>query len=439
MDATARTVSGRGPGPRMPSRRWKTVAAVLALSMVAAGCGRSDSGGGNEAAQPVQEGQAQGEIVVWAMGTEGEKLSVLARDFEAANPNAKVNVTAIPWDAAHDKIATAIAGRQTPDVSLIGTTNMAEFAKSGALDPTPSMIDGSQFFSGGWDTTVVNGTSYGVPWYVETRLLFYRTDLARNAGVEAPGDWADLTAFASAMKQRSGAKWGINLQSGDKGAWQTFMPFVWQAGGNITDESGRQFTLDSPELVKALEYYKSFFDAQVSPMAQLRPGELEAGFVDGSFGAFFSGPWHIGLISEQGGPSFADKWSVARMPKEATGTSFVGGGDLAVFKDAKNRDAAWKFVQYLTKPEVQVKWYEEVGDLPSVKSAWQDQKLAGDPLLKTFGDQLNEAKSPPAIATWEQVSAVIDLEIEKVVKGASSPADAAKSMQAQATSIGTGL
>jgi multiple sugar transport system substrate-binding protein len=418
------------------SRTWVPVAMALVLL---AGCGREDTGGGGEAAKAVAEGQANGEITVWAMGTEGEKLSGLAKDFEAANPEAKVNVTAIPWDAAHDKIATAIAGRQTPDVSLIGTTYMAEFAKSGALDPTPSIIDGSQFFQGGWDTTLVNGTSYGVPWYVETRLLYYRTDLAGQANGKIPANWADLTAFAKGMKEKSGAKYGIALQAGGKGAWQTFMPFAWQAGGSITGQDGKQFTLDSPELVKALEYYKSFFAAGLANDALLRPGELEQGFVDGSYGAFFSGPWHIGLLKEQGGPAFTGKWTVSRMPKESAGTSFVGGGNLAVFKDAKNRDAAWKFVQFLSKPETQVKWYEQIGDLPAVKSAWQDQKLSGDPLLKTFGEQLTEAKSPPAIATWEQVAAVIDTEIEKVVKGVSSPADAAKSMQAQATSIGTGL
>jgi multiple sugar transport system substrate-binding protein len=406
------------------------------MMLAVVGCGRDSGTSGGEAAKPVAGGAARGEITVWAMGTEGEKLSTLAKDFEAKNPEAKVTVTAIPWDAAHDKISTAIAGRQTPDVSLVGTTFMAEFAKAGALDPTPSVIDGKQFFPGGWDTTVVNGTSYGVPWYVETRLLYYRTDLADKAGVKPPANWAELTAFASAMKERSGAKWGINLQAGGKGTWQTFMPFAWQAGASITDQDGKKFTLDSPEMVRALGYYKTFFDGQLTPSALLRPGELEQGFVNGSFGAFFSGPWHIGLIREQG---LTENWSVARMPRETTGTSFVGGGDLAVFKDAKNRDAAWKFVQYLTSPEVQVKWYGLVGDLPSVKSAWQDQKLAGDKLLRTFGDQLNEAKSPPAIATWEQVATVIDTQLEKVVKGVSSPADAAKTMQSEATSIGTGL
>ncbi|HET9142831.1 sugar ABC transporter substrate-binding protein [Actinophytocola sp.] len=417
------------------SRRARVTSVVLA-GVLAAGCGRGGGQNDDQAAAPVNEGPATGEITVWAMGTEGEKLSVLAKDFEAANPQAKVNVTAIPWDAAHDKISTAIAGRQTPDVSLVGTTYMAEFARSGALDPTPETIDGKRFFPGGWDTTVVDGKSYGVPWYVETRLLYYRTDLAQKATEQAPGNWAELTGFATGMKQDAGAKWGINLQAGGKGAWQTFMPFVWQAGGDITDDSAKKYTLDSPEVVKALEYYKSFFDAQLTPATLLRPGELEQGFVDGSFGSFFSGPWHMSLIREQGGAGLDGKWAVARMPKEKAGTSFVGGGDLAVFKDAKNRDTAWKFVQYLTRPEVQVKWYGETGDLPSVRDAWQDTKLSGDPMLKTFGEQLDDAKSPPAIATWEQVATVIDTKLEEVVKGVTAPADAARAMQSEATSIG---
>jgi len=73
---------------------------------------------------------------------------------------------------AHDKISTAIAARTTPDISMIGTTRMGELAKSGALDQTPAEFDRSAFFPGAWDTTVVDGAAYGVPWYVETRLIY---------------------------------------------------------------------------------------------------------------------------------------------------------------------------------------------------------------------------------------------------------------------------
>ena len=123
---------------------WKRSAASLLVTALAAfavaGCGRGDNDetSGGQAPQGISEGPATGTITVWAMGTEGEKLSVLAKDFEAANPGAKVNVTPVPWDDAHNKISTAIAARTTPDVSMIGTTWMGEFAKSGALDQPSS-------------------------------------------------------------------------------------------------------------------------------------------------------------------------------------------------------------------------------------------------------------------------------------------------------------
>ena len=187
---------------RRQRRLWlAAAAAVLAL----AGCGR-DAGGGQDGARSVGDGKATGEITVWAMGTEGEKLAEFAKAFTTENPEAKVTVTAVPWDAAHQKIASAIAGKQTPDISMIGTTWMGEFAKTGALDPTPNLVDKAAFFGGAWDTTVVNGTSYGVPWYVETRLMYYRKDLAEKAGVTtAPQTWDEFKAFATAMKTKAGA------------------------------------------------------------------------------------------------------------------------------------------------------------------------------------------------------------------------------------------
>lgn len=422
--------------------RWSRaiVAAPLLGVLALAGCGRDESGGsdGGEtaASEEIAEGEATGDITVWAMGAEGEKLPELVKDFEAENPDATVTVTAIPWDAAHDKIATAIAGGQTPDVSMLGTTWMGEFGGTDALDATPDeSVNPDDFFEGAWNTVVVDGTAYGVPWYVETRLLYYRTDLAEKAGLEPPTDWAGLKDFAAGL-QEAGAEYGVALQPGNTGAWQTFMPFAWQAGAELTD--GDAYTLDTEPMQKALEYYRGFFDDGLSPTNVLRPGELESGFVDGRYGSFFSGPWHQSLIEETGGAEFADKWAVAKMPTEESGTSFVGGSNLAVFKESENRDSAWKLLQWLSTPEVQQQWYGLVGALPSVKSAWETGDLSTDEVLATFGEQLDDAKSPPTTTTWEQVAATIDKEIEKVVTGGVDPAEATKTMQTQAESIGTG-
>ena len=132
---------------------------------------------------------------------------------------------------------------------------MAEFAKTGALDTPPSSFNPNSFFKSAWNTDVVNGTAYGVPWYVDTRVLFYRTDIAQKAGITSPPqNWDQLLADARAMQQKGGAKYGISLQAND---WEELLPFVWQGGGQIYQNG--QYTFNSPEVVQALSYYQTFF------------------------------------------------------------------------------------------------------------------------------------------------------------------------------------
>jgi multiple sugar transport system substrate-binding protein len=425
------------------TRRRLAIVATLALTVAACGRGDDDDGGAegeqpeaSEGEQPeASEGEASGAIQVWAMGTEGENLGVIADDFMKEFPDVNVDVTAVPWDAAHEKIVNAIAAGEVPDVSLIGTTWMGEFAKLGGLEPTPDSIDSSQFFEGAWDTTVVDGTSYGVPWYVETRVVYYRTDLAEKEGSDqAPENWDQLKELAQSLKD-SGAKYGISLQPGGTGSWQTFMPFFWQAGGEIVDDENN-FTLDSDACVEALTYYDSFFEEGLA-QDSVSDVPVEGQFADGDVGSFISGPWMIGVVTDAGADPAT--FTVAKQPQEDAGTSFVGGGNLAVFEQSDNKPAGWAFVEYMSRPEVQVKWYETVKDLPATTAAWDDPTLADDEMLATFGEQLEDAKSPPAVPKWEEVAAAIDGQIEAVTQGNTSPEDGCKGMQQEADSIGTGL
>jgi multiple sugar transport system substrate-binding protein len=424
-------------------KRNTSATAVVALALTTAmglsACGRSTvkADAPADKAATISSGKATGTITVWAMGGEGDKLPTLAKEFEALNPGVKVKVTPMPFDAAHDKLATAITAQKTPDISQIGTTWMGEFATQ-ALDPTPASIDKSVFFEGAQKTTEVAGTSYGVPWYVETRLVYYRKDLAAKAGFTTlPTDWAGLKAMAKAMQTKAGAKYGIDLQAGGQGSWQTILPFAWSNGAEVATADQKKYTFDTPETAEAAKFYQSFFTDKIAA-TQLPQNSRAPSFVNGSVPMFISGPWEMGGLNDLGKAGFKEKYGVMQMPKQKTATSFVGGSDLAVFKNSKNKDSAWKFVQWLSDPKVQVKWYELSTDLPSVKSAWTDPALTADPKLAVFGKQLEDAKAPPATATWEQVAAAFDTEMEKVTKSGLDPATALKAVQSKADSIGTG-
>jgi multiple sugar transport system substrate-binding protein len=415
-------------------RRSSVAALALTLAVTASGCGTNDG----ETAGPAPETDPEalsGTIEVWGMGAEGEALGTLADLFMEEYPDVTVNIEAVAWDVAHDRLITSVAGGQMPDVTQLGTTWMGEFATLEALDPTPETIDAGSFFEGAWDTTVVEETSYGVPWYVETRLLYYRTDLAEEAGwTEPPADWDELKQMAADL-QEAGAQNGISLGLG-VGSWQTYLPFAWSNGTEVLDEND-EFTLDDPGNVEALEYYASFFDEGLTS-PQPEGFDITPAFIQGTYPMFFSGPWHLALIEEAGADIEGD-WTVAPMPQRDSATSFVGGSNVVVSQDTDNRDAAWAFVEFLTRPDVQSTWYQEVGALPSVQEAWESGELADDEHLAAFGDQLDDAQAPPPIPSWEEVAAAIDDQIERAAIGGVPAEEAAATMQSNAESIGTGL
>jgi multiple sugar transport system substrate-binding protein len=369
------------------------------------------------------------------MGNEGALLGSMADLFMEEYPDVNVEITPIDWGQAVTRLQTAIGGGQTPDVSQMGSDMMGQFATTGALEPVAGNFDQSAYFEGPWNTNVVDGQTYGVPWYVETRVLYYRTDIAEEAGITAaPTTWDELKAMAKAMQEQGGAEWGISL--GTKN-YQEYAPFLWSNGGDIMNEAG-EFGLGSPEAVEALEFYDSFFEEGLAPKQVPEGFDITPAFVSGSHPMFFSGPWHVGLITEAGGSDIEGKWAVAPLPTKESATSFVGGSNLVVFTDSDNKDAAWAFVEFMSRPETQVAWYEEATVLPAVQSAWDDPKLADDENVAVFGEQLTDTKAPPAIATWNEIANVINEELEQVTVGNKSAADGAAAMQEAATGIGTG-
>jgi multiple sugar transport system substrate-binding protein len=425
----------------MVSRRNASAAVGVAVAaLLLAACGRSGSGGDSKetAAPTLSAGKAKGTITIWAQGQEGTSLPTLTKKFEAANPGVKVKITALPWDAAHAKYQTSIAGGSTPDIAQMGTTWMSDFAD--AFEPVPSSIDTSDMFPGAKSTTVVKGKTVGVPWYVDTRVIYYRTDIAAKAGyTTAPTTWADFKAMAKAMQTKGGAKWGISLPTGGADSFQSILPFMWSGGASLTSGDNSKWTFDTPAMTDALKYYQSFFTEGIATRnPPTGAGASESTFVSGKTAMLIAGPSEIGSLAAAGGPSFASKYSVMTIPKQASSTSFVGGSDLVVFKNSKNKDAAWKLVKSLSEPANQAAWHTAAGDLPAVQSAWDDPSLSGDKLLSIFRTQLGSTKSPPALTTWTQVSAAADQALEQIVKGNKDPADAMKTLQSNADSIGVG-
>ncbi len=132
------------------------------------------------------------EITFWAFGSEGEHVQALLPAFEKENPTLHVRLQMIPWTAAHEKVLTAYAGSSTPDVCQWGNTWIPELVLLEAVEPLDAWtartgeIRRGSYFPGIWETNRMDSTLYGVPWYVDTRVLFYRKDIMARAGYPDP-------------------------------------------------------------------------------------------------------------------------------------------------------------------------------------------------------------------------------------------------------------
>jgi multiple sugar transport system substrate-binding protein len=422
------------------NRTFRILCTAVVAALLATGCGRTaDSGPGKDAPADIGAGKAKGALVMWSMGDTDPALQDLAKKFKQENPEVDVKITPVPWDAAHNKLTTAIAGGNTPDLSVIGTTWMAEMAAMNGLQATPESIKSSDFYPGQWDTTKYKNTSYGVPFIANTMVLYYRADLMAKAGITAPAtDWDGYlknleTIQATAGKQnpklRYATGWNIGFNS-----WIFWLPLVWQQGGDIYDAASGKFTFDSPAVAKALEYYASIPGKRLAPTD--KTDSMQA-FQAGQIATYEEGPW-VGGSLRKDAPKLDSTWKTAPLPSAEQPAGFAGGSDLAVFKSAKNSDAAWKFVEFLTDPANLAAYAKSSGSLPASPGAWSEAKLSDDERMNAFAEQLKVSKAPPAITTWQQVADAIDSELEKLSLGKATAAQVQETLQSKATSIGAG-
>ncbi|MFD6530033.1 sugar ABC transporter substrate-binding protein [Streptomyces sp. NPDC060184] len=401
------------------------IAAALAFGMTACG----GSGGDSVAADQKQT------LTVWAMGAEGEKLADVAKVYEKAHPNVTVKVTPVGWDVAHQKLVSAAAAGTMPDVAQMGGSYLGEFSDLGVLEPVDTKtFDQKDFFPSGWSQGEVDGTAYGVPWYVDTRVLYYRTDLAAKAGItKAPTTWKEMQALATAYQKDAGTKWGLSIQPSGLDTVQNFYPFLYSAGGDIIDDKGK-VVIDSPAAVKALKEYGSYFDKGLSNKS-VQPGyDVVKDFGNGRVPMFFGGPWHVTLLDE-GQPQLKGKWAVANVPADASSTSMAGGSSLVISKDSEHKAAATEFIKYLTGTEGQADWYQRTKDLPANTNAWTSGTLADDADLQVFKKQMDTAKASPTLSNLTEITDKVDQAIAKVTQGKASAEDALKTAQSQIESL----
>jgi multiple sugar transport system substrate-binding protein len=377
----------------------------------------------------------------WAMGREGEVVTALLPEFERTHPGIHVEVQQLPWTAAHEKLLTAFAGDATPDICQLGNTWIPEFAALGALQPldasiAASSVDPHDFFEGIWDTNVVGGRAYGVPWYVDTRLLFYRRDILRAAGIAAPPtSWDEWVGAMAAVKSHAPAgRYAILLPLNE---FEPLLALALQQDDPLLRDGGRYGNFESRGFRRALGFYVDMFRrGYAPPVTASQLSNVWSEFGHGTFAFYISGPWNIGEFERRLPPGMQDAWATAPLPGPAgPGASIAGGSSLVVFRASPAKDAAWQLVEYLARPDVELRFRTLTGDLPPRRSAWNDPALAGDVHARAFRDQLERVKPAPKVPEWERIADEMRLVAERAARGEWSIDEAVRELDGRADRI----
>jgi multiple sugar transport system substrate-binding protein len=281
-------------------------------------------------------------LTFWAIGREGEVAGELARDFMQRHPEIRVEVQKMPLTAAHEKLLTAYAGETLPDVCQIGNTWLAEFDELNALEPLEEFIAASGFATSDYfpailDSNRLKGRLVGVPWYVDTRLLFYRTDILREAGfAEPPTTWDEWRETMSAIKRVVGPeRYAILLPINE---YDQLVVLALQQPDEVLRDRWRYGNFRSSDFRRAFSFYLEMFDRGWSPrMSNTQISNVWDEFGRGFYAYYLSGPWNIAEFMQRLPAHLQNAWMTAPLPgPEGPGASTAGGSSLVIFRSSSH-------------------------------------------------------------------------------------------------------
>lgn len=379
----------------------------------------------------------------WGLGREGEVVAEMIPEFERRNPGIEVIVQQVPWSAAHEKLLTAHVGDSTPDIAQMGNTWIPEFAAMRALeDLRPFVarsrtIDPQDYFPGIWATNVVGGVLYGIAWYVDTRVLFYRSDILASVGYpDGPRNWAEWTDAMQKITEQKRSRFPILLPTNE---WEPPVVLALSNGSTLLTPDGTRGAFRQREFAEAFAFYAGMFEHGYAPsVSNAQIANLYQQFAEGDFAMYITGPWNVGEFRRRLPAALQDKWATAPIPARVgngPGISMAGGASLVIFRASEQKEAARKLIEFLSEPAQQVRFFELTGDLPARRSAWSAPALAADPRFPAFRKQLESVRPLPQVPEWEQIATAIYDRGEAAARGTTTVEQAVKALDRRADEL----
>jgi ABC-type glycerol-3-phosphate transport system substrate-binding protein len=361
-------------------------------------------------------------ITVWDYYGEATPVKPLIEGFQKENPNITVQYEALDWDTTLEKLNVVVTGGTPPDVVTLDMTWLPKFAALGAFTDLKALSGGKlngaawdqAYTPGGLEAITYNGQVVAALYDFDVYALYYRADLLEQKGLQVPKTWDELMEVSQ------------KLVEGDKYRYQwlaeTFHGSQWifENGGSLMSADNKTVTFNSPEAVEAIQVYTDLLTKYSAIYWGEDQGERIQGIKDGRIAMFSDGPYNMGIM-KSAAPEMAGMWRVAVHPYGKQPGSYLGGTGLIIPAQSKQKEAAWKFIEYAMRVENQIGVYKYAGAAPALTAALEspevnvaDPYFGGQKPFEVFLEAMKTAKHFPYVRQWNDIDVAFNTAMEQI-------------------------
>ncbi|ARV61456.1 ABC transporter substrate-binding protein [Nostocales cyanobacterium HT-58-2] len=341
-------------------------------------------GTGNVGTSTKQASSGAANVEFWTMQLQPQFTNYfksLIASFESQNPGIKVTWVDVPWTAMENKILTAVSAKTPPDVVNLNPDFASQLAGRNAwldLDAKVPNEVRSSYLPNIWKASTLNGKSFGIPWYLTTRLTIYNTDLLKQAGISKPPvTYTELAQVAQQIKDKTG-KYAFFVTFVPQDSGEILESFT-QMGVTLVDAEGKA-AFNSPQGKAAFQYWVDLYKKGLLPKEVLTQGHRHAIdlYQSGETAMLFSGGEFLENIAKNA-PAIAKVSATASQVTGENGKKNVAVMNVVIPRDGKQPDAALKFALFLTNDNNQLSFAKAANVLPSTVKSLADSYFKDAP------------------------------------------------------------
>jgi sn-glycerol 3-phosphate transport system substrate-binding protein len=376
----------------------------------------------------------------------------LAADFEKENPGIKLKpIYSGSYQDSITKALTAVKSGEPPVTSILLSTDMFTLIDEDAIQPFDDLVKTPEdkawlksFYPAFMENSQTGGKTWGIPFQRSTIVLYYNKEMFKEVGLDPnrpPATWKEMTEYAQKLTKRDASgkvtQWGVQIPSSGFPYW-LFQGLAIQNGGILMNSAGTQTLYDKKEVVDALQYWVDLVNKyKVHPEGIVEWGTTPKDFFERKVAMIWTTTGNLTNVKNNAKFDFG----VAMLPAGTQRGSPTGGGNFYMFKKSTpaQREAAFKFIKWLTTPERAAQWGIDTGYVAVRADAWETpvmkQYVAGFPPAAVARDQLPYAKAELSTHDNQRVTKALNDGLQAALTGTKTPEQAMKDAQAQAERI----